>query len=88
MADLVIQEFNFNNLTLLEADAFLDSDGDLRAKLTYLDKTETHINITTGKIKINDVILNSYDLSDREINVNLSIIPDRLNNLLTMETYE
>lgn len=77
-----------NNLILFDADAFLDNDVDLRLRLTYLDKNETHITITTGKIKINDITLNSYDLLNREINVNISIIPDKLNNLLTMETYE
>lgn len=77
-----------NNLTLFDADAFLDNDGDLRLRLTYLDENENHRTITTGKIKINDITLNSCDLLNREINVNISIIPDKLKNLLAMETYE
>lgn len=73
-----------NNLTLFDADAFLDSDGDLRLRLTYLDENKDHKIITTGKILICDAHL----CDDERIDVNLSIIPDKLKNLLTMETYE
>ena len=46
MAVLVIPG---TNLTLFDADAFLDNDGDLRLRSTYLDENKTHITITTGK---------------------------------------
>ena len=85
---MVIQDINSIFSNIFDADVFLDNDGDLRLRLTYLDKNETHVTVTTWKIKINDITLNSYDLSDREINVNISIIPDKLENLLTMEIYE
>lgn len=85
---MVIQDINSIFSNIFDADVFLDNDGDLRLRLTYLDKNETHVTITTGKIKINDITLNSYGLLDREINVNISIIPDKLKNLLTMEIYE
>lgn len=77
-----------NNLTLFDADAFLDSDGDLRLRLTYLDEDKEHKTITTGKILINDISFNTYDLyGETKIDVNLSIIPDKSKNLCTMETY-
>lgn len=85
---MVIRDINSIFSNIFDADAFLDNDGDLRLRLTYLDENETHVTVTTGKIKINDITLNSCDLSDREINVNISIIPDKLENLLTMEIYE
>ena len=88
MADLVIQDINSIFPNLFDTEAFLDNDGDLRLRLTYLDENETHITITTGKIKINDITLNNDNLSNREINVNISIIPDRSKNLFTMEIYE
>lgn len=74
-----------NNLILFDADAFLDSDGDLRLRLTYLDENKDHKIITTGKILVNNI---AHFCDDGRIDVNLSIIPDKLNNLLTMETYE
>ena len=79
-----------NNLILFDADAFLDSDGDLRLRLrlTYLDEDKEHKTITTGKILINDISFDAHFCDDERIDVNLSIIPDKLNNLLTMETYE
>lgn len=83
---MVIREPNF---TLFDADAFLDEDGDLRLRLTYLDENEEHKIITTGKILINDISFEAYDLhGGTKIDVNLSIIPDKLKNLYTMETYE
>lgn len=72
-----------NNLILFDADAFLDSDGDLRLRLTYLDENKDHKIITTGKILVNNISFDTHFCD-----VNLSIIPDKLNNLLTMETYE
>lgn len=84
MEDLVIRAFNPNNL--FDADAFLDNDGDLRLRLVYLDENENHKVITTGKIEIQDMNFIMGDQS--EIEVNLSITPDKLNNLYTVETYE
>lgn len=77
-----------NNLILFDADAFLDSDGDLRLRLTYLDENKDHKIITTGKILVNNISFDAHFCDDERIDVNLSIIPDKLNNLLTMETYE
>lgn len=82
---MVIREPNF---TFFDADAFLDEDGDLRLRLTYLDENEEHKIITTGKILINDISFDAHFCGDERIDVNLSIIPDKLKNLLTMETYE
>ena len=65
---------------LFDADAFLDSDGDLRLKLTYLEEEKCLKTITTGKIKINNI-----GISNSELNVNISIFPDKSNNLYTVE---
>lgn len=85
MVDLVILG---NNLNLFDADAFLDSDGDLRLRLTYLDEDKNHKTITTGKILVNDIAFDAHFYGEERIDINLSIIPDKLKNLLTMETYE
>jgi hypothetical protein len=52
---LVIPEIN-RLRTLFDAEAFLDEDGDLRLKLTYLDEEENHVDITTGKIRYSTLI--------------------------------
>lgn len=85
MEDLVILG---NNLTLFDADAFIDSDGDLRLKLTYLDENKGQRTITTGKIIINDTTFDTRFCGDDRIDINLSIIPDKLGNLFIMETYK
>lgn len=85
MVDLVILG---NNLTLFDADAFLDSDGDLRLRLTYLDEDGDHKTVTTGKIAIKDITFDTHVCGDKRVDVDLSITPDELNNLYTMETYK
>lgn len=85
MEDLVILG---NNLTLFDADAFLDSDGDLRLRLTYLDEDGDHKTVTTGKIVVNDITFDTHFCGDKRIDVNLSIAPDEINNLYIMETYK
>ena len=85
MADLVIREINDFG-PLFDAEAFLDEDGDLRLKLTYLDKEKNHIDITTGKIHCTNLNINCCEF-DKSIEAEITIIPDKQNNLFTVETY-
>lgn len=73
--------------TLFDANAFLDEDGDLRLKLTYLNKEDYKI-ITTGKVSINEVNLIASLSGDNKLNVNSSISPDKFKNLFTIETFK
>lgn len=85
MEDLVILEHNYLD-SLFDADAFLDEDGDLRLVLTFLTDKKGQATIKTGKIRIEDI---SYELGlENLIKTNITIRPDKLNNLFTMETYE
>lgn len=85
MEDLVILEHNYLD-SLFDADAFLDEDGDLRLVLTFLTDKKEQATIKTGKIRIEDI---SYELGlENLIKTNITIRPDKLNNLFTMETYE
>lgn len=85
MEDLVILEHNYLD-SLFDADAFLDEDGDLRLVLTFLTDKKEQATIKTGKIRIEDI---SYELGlENLIKTNITIRPDKLNNLFTVETYE
>lgn len=85
MEDLVILEHNYLD-SLFDADAFLNEDGDLRLVLTFLTDKKEQATIKTGKIRIEDI---SYELGlENLIKTNITIRPDKLNNLFTMETYE
>lgn len=82
---MVILEHNYLD-SLFDADAFLDEDGDLRLVLTFLTDKKEQATIKTGKIRIEDI---SYELGlENLIKTNITIRPDKLNNLFTMETYE
>lgn len=75
-------------LDLFEADAFLDKDGDLRLRLTYVDKNiSSQTVITTGKIKY-EMPLQFSNGEESRIDLNVSIFPAESNKLFTMETYE
>lgn len=75
-------------LDLFEADAFLDKDGDLRLRLTYVDKNiSSQTVITTGKIKY-VMPLQFYNGEENRIDLNVSIFPVESNKLFIMETYE
>lgn len=85
MEDLVILEHNYLD-SLFDADAFLDEDGDLRLVLTFLTDKKEQVTIKTGKIRIEDI---SCELGlENLIKTNITIRPDKLNNLFTVETYE
>ena len=78
MEDLVILEHNYLD-SLFDADAFLDEDGDLRLVLTFLTDKKEQATIKTGKIRIEDI---SYELGlENLIKTNITIRPDKLNNL-------
>ena len=82
---MVILEHNYLD-SLFDADAFLDEDGDLRLVLTFLTDKKEQATIKTGKIRIEDI---SYELGlENLIKTNITIRPDKLNNLFTVETYE
>lgn len=86
MVDLVIREIN-GFRPLFDAEAFLDEDGDLRLKLTYLDKEKNHIDITTGKIYCTNLSVN-YCEFDKSIDAEIVITPDKSGELFIMETYK
>ena len=86
MEDLAIPVIDIHSNPLFDANAYLDEDGDLRLVLTFLTNKKEEINVKTGKIKIEDV---SYELGfENLMQANITIRPDKLNNLFTVETYE
>lgn len=65
-------------LDLFEADAFLDKDGDLRLRLTYVDKNiSSQTVITTGKIKY-EMPLQFSRGEENQIDLGVSIFPDEI----------
>lgn len=86
MEDLAIRGINDLG-PLFNAEAFLDENGDLRLKLTYLDKEENHIDITTGKIHCTNLNLTCCGF-DEKIEAEVNIIPDKSRKLFIVETYK
>lgn len=86
MEDLAIPVIDIHSNSLFDANAYLDEDGDLRLALTFLTNEKEEITVKTGKIKIEDV---SYELGfENLMQANITIHPDKSNNLFTVETYE
>lgn len=86
MEDLDIPVIDIHSNSLFDANAYLDEDGDLRLVLTFLTNGEKEITVKTGKIKIGDI---SYEFGPENLmEANVTIRPDKSNNLFTVETYE